>query len=160
MEHAMLQAAAYDLGEETFNRIGPGRRGGGEVEGPAQMTCQPGPDFCGACGCRSCRARHGSACRRGCRARGLRKRRNSWCRWRCMHTDDRAVENVERCEQGWLCPPPSRGPAIPNVVVRHCAARPRLIGKPGCVWSNAQIGSSRYDPTRGNNISGLRRARG
>jgi len=37
-EHATLQAAAGELGEETFNGIEPGRRGGGEVEGPARMA--------------------------------------------------------------------------------------------------------------------------
>jgi hypothetical protein len=44
-EHAPLQAAARGLGKETLNRIEPGRRGGGEVEGPPPMARRPSPDL-------------------------------------------------------------------------------------------------------------------
>ena len=44
-EDAPLQAAARELGKETFHRIEPGRRSRGEVEGPARMARQPGPDL-------------------------------------------------------------------------------------------------------------------
>src|SRR5512132_933835 len=71
VEYATLQAAPGELGEEALDGIEPGRRGWREVEGPARVASErarPGP--WDACGCRSCRARHGPACRPGWRARG------------------------------------------------------------------------------------------
>ena len=40
-EHAALEAAVGELGEETFDGIEPGRRGWREVEGPAGMLREP-----------------------------------------------------------------------------------------------------------------------
>ena len=41
LEDAALETLACELGEEAFNGIKPGRRGRGEVEGPARVTGQP-----------------------------------------------------------------------------------------------------------------------
>ena len=83
-EHASLEAAARELGEEAFDRIEPGCRGRGEVERPAGMPGQPlaylrmlvgrivvddGVDYF------PCRDLSSTV---------LRKRMNSWWRWRCM----------------------------------------------------------------------------
>src|SRR5271166_4472347 len=49
----------------------------------------------------------------------LRKRMNSWWRWRCIvAADDGAIEDVEGCEQ--------RGGAVTFVVVRHRPGTARL----------------------------------
>ena len=40
-EHAALEAAPCELGEEAFDGVEPGCRGGSEVEGPARMLGQP-----------------------------------------------------------------------------------------------------------------------
>src|SRR3954471_8066305 len=38
LEDAALETLACELGEEAFNGVKPGRRGRGEVEGPARVT--------------------------------------------------------------------------------------------------------------------------
>ena len=45
MEHAALQAAPGEFGEEAFDGVEPRCRGRGEVEDPARMTRHPGSDF-------------------------------------------------------------------------------------------------------------------
>src|SRR5512132_97054 len=67
VEYATLQVAPGELGEEALDGIEPGSRGRREVEGPARVASEPGPDL----GMRVAgRARHGPACRPGWRARG------------------------------------------------------------------------------------------
>ena len=41
LEDAALETLACELGEEAFNGVEPGRRGRGEVEGPARVAGQP-----------------------------------------------------------------------------------------------------------------------
>jgi hypothetical protein len=45
LEHAPLQAAAPELGEEAFDGTEPGGRDWGKLEGPVRMAGEPGPDF-------------------------------------------------------------------------------------------------------------------
>ena len=45
MEHATLQPTAGELGEEGLDRVEPGGRGRGVVEGPAGMPLEPGADL-------------------------------------------------------------------------------------------------------------------
>ena len=93
MEHAALEPALGEPGEEGLDRVEPGGRGRGEVEGPARMARQLGqhPRF-----------REGRLL--GClwvaelssttwmslpagisRSRRFRNRRNSWWRCRAIH---------------------------------------------------------------------------
>src|SRR5437868_3273283 len=44
-EYATADALAGHLGEEVLDRVEPGGRGRGEVEGPARMARQPGQHF-------------------------------------------------------------------------------------------------------------------
>ena len=41
-EHSALQPLSRQLGQEAFDRVGPGARGRGEVEGEAAMPPEPG----------------------------------------------------------------------------------------------------------------------
>src|SRR5512132_2999318 len=45
VEYATLQAAPGELGEEALDGIELGRRGRREVEGPARVASEPGPDL-------------------------------------------------------------------------------------------------------------------
>jgi hypothetical protein len=44
-EYAMLEPPPGQLGEEAFDGVQPGRRCRCEVEGPARVAGQPGPDL-------------------------------------------------------------------------------------------------------------------
>ena len=44
-EDAALEAASGEFGEEALDRVQPGRRGRGEVEGEARVSGQPGADL-------------------------------------------------------------------------------------------------------------------
>src|SRR5947209_5467526 len=44
-EHAALQPAFHENGEEAFDGVEPGRRSGREMERPAGMALEPGADL-------------------------------------------------------------------------------------------------------------------
>ncbi len=44
-EHAVFEPPLCQLGEEAFDRVKPGARGGREVERPARVAGEPSPDF-------------------------------------------------------------------------------------------------------------------
>src|SRR4029079_4292171 len=118
-EHSALEALAREFGEEAFDRIEPGCGCWGEVERPARMACQPlahfwvlvgriivddGVDYLS----------HGD----------LRLDRieeaDELLVWMALYVaaDDRAIEDVEGCEQ--------RGSAVTFVIVRHRPGAARL----------------------------------
>ncbi len=43
-EDAVFETASCPLGEDAFERVQPRARGGGDVEGPARMACEPDLD--------------------------------------------------------------------------------------------------------------------
>ena len=45
MEHAALEPTPGQPGEEALDGVEPGRRGRGEVEGPARVALEPGADL-------------------------------------------------------------------------------------------------------------------
>ena len=75
---AALQSPLRKLGEEAFDSVEPGYRSWYEVEGPTGMLCQPL-----AVAQLSMMAWIGFLTAT-CASIALRKRVNSWCRWRCM----------------------------------------------------------------------------
>src|SRR3954471_13594456 len=123
LEDAALETLACELGEETFNGVKPGRRGRGEVEGPARVTGQPSAHprvFVG-----------GIVVDDGMdhfSHRNLRLDRieeaNELLMAVTLHVaaDDSAVEDVESREQ--------RGGAVAFVVVRHRPSAARLHRQP------------------------------
>ena len=108
------------------NAMGVGR-GGGEVEAPSGMVCQPGLDL--GLLLAAIVVEHPWTSRPSgmSRSRRVRKRRNSWCRWRCMY---------------WPMAVPSRMLSAANKIVvpadvvvrRHRAGAPALHRQAG-LWS-------------------------
>ena len=123
-EDAALQPPAGQRREKAFDGIGPRARSRGEVKGPTRMAAEPGAHL-------------------GMLVDGIivEDRVNELSRWhrgldpvqeaeeflmamaRHALPDDRAVENIERREQG--------GRAITDVVVDHGAGAPTLHRQAG-----------------------------
>ena len=84
-EGAALEPAAGQRGEEALDGVQPGAGCRCEVEGPACMPAQPGDRFGVLVGAVVVEDRMDGLAGRGTsRSMALRKRMNSWCRWRCM----------------------------------------------------------------------------
>ena len=123
-EDAALQAPPGQRGEKAFDGIGPGARGRGEVEGPARMPGEPGAHFGMLVDGIIVEDRVDQL---SGRHRGLDpvQKAEEFLVAMARHAlaDDRAVENVERREQG--------GRAIADVIVRHRAGAAALHRQAG-----------------------------
>src|SRR3954454_20457648 len=124
-EAAPPQAALGELGEEGLDRVEPGARGWGEVEGPARVAVQPGPDLGmlmgGADRLRRVRVEdgvHPLAGRRGRLDRVEKAEKRLVAMPLHAAAGHRAVEPVEGGEEG-------RGP-VPDIIVGHGRELARL----------------------------------
>jgi hypothetical protein len=79
-EHAALEASACELGEEAFDGVEPGRRGWSEVERPARKLGQPFAHL--GMLVDSIIVDAWIFLLKTCASTALRKRMNSWWRWR------------------------------------------------------------------------------
>ena len=122
-----LQPPAGERGEEGLDGIEPGAGGRGEVEGPARVPGEPGADLGMLVGGVVVEDHVDQLAGRHRALDALRKRMNSWWRWRAMQRPTtRAVEHVERGEQ--------RGRAVALVVVMGCTSPARVASTAVSSW--------------------------
>ena len=124
MEDAVLEPAPGEFGEEALDSIEPGARGRGEVEGPAWVAVEPGADLVLLVGdviveddMNGLVVRH--------LALDAVQEADELLMAMALHVlpDDRAIQHVERGEQGRR--------AVALVVMRHRAGAPLLHRQAG-----------------------------
>ena len=82
-EDAALEATAGQFGEEAFDRLESGARGWGAVEHEPRMAAEPGADLGVLMSTVIVEDHMDDLAGRHLGLDRLRKRMNSWCRWRC-----------------------------------------------------------------------------
>jgi hypothetical protein len=83
-EDAALEPLPGKLSKSTFDRVGPGTRSRGEVEGEAQMTCEPTARLGVLVGNIVVADHIDHLVGRHFALDGIEKADEFWCRWRCM----------------------------------------------------------------------------